>query len=196
MHLSHYILLSLWSVILILSAQSVKAQLGYSLEIKKPEPYENRELRAEKSGRKKFTKAKRFFQNTYTHYNYFFNANNKLNDVIARAKEANIDDYAELLPFYNYSLEITAQENVQLDSIVSKAKTGIVMHDLRNDWIDDMYLPNKSSVSAGWIGNHSLDQAIIFFGSNAQGIIAIHSAAYIAVVSVFLLLCKRIVNKL
>ena len=106
-----HILISLWSAILFLAFQPVKAQLGYSLEIKKPEPYENRELRAEKSGRKKFTKPRHFFQNTYTHYNYFFNANNKLNEVIARAKQENKDNYDSLLPFYNYSLEATAQDD-------------------------------------------------------------------------------------
>jgi hypothetical protein len=114
--------------------------LGYDLEIKKPEPYENRLLKAERSGQKKFTKYKRFWQNTYTHYNYFFNANNKLNEVIQRAKEAHVEDYNKLLPFYNYSLDITTRDKVQLDSVIYKSKTAIVMHDLRNDWIDDMYL--------------------------------------------------------
>ncbi|RPD44756.1 tetratricopeptide repeat protein [Paracnuella aquatica] len=116
------------------------AQKGFDLEIKKPEPYENRLLKAEKSGRKKFTARRRFFQNTYTHYNYFFNANNKLNEVLSRAKQANRDDFSKLLPYYNYSLEATKQDETQLDSIIYKAKTGIVMHDLRNDWIDDLYL--------------------------------------------------------
>ncbi|MEI6946028.1 tetratricopeptide repeat protein [Paraflavisolibacter sp. H34] len=123
-----------------LGLSPLKAQLGYDLEIKKPEPYENRLLKAEKSGKKKFTAPRRFFQNTYTHYNYFFNANNKLNTVIESAKEAHKDDYAELLPFYNYSLETTTQSKTELDSIIYKSKTGILMHDLRNDWIDDMYL--------------------------------------------------------
>jgi outer membrane protein assembly factor BamD (BamD/ComL family) len=116
------------------------AQKGFDLEIKKPAPYENRLLKAEKSGKKKFSARRRFFQNTYTHYNYFFNANNKLNEVLARAKQANRDDFSKLLPYYNYSLETTKQDETQLDSIIYKAKTGIVMHDLRNDWIDDLYL--------------------------------------------------------
>lgn len=116
------------------------AQKGFDLEIKKPEPYENRLLRAEKSSKTKFTATKQFFQNTYTHFNYFFNANNKLKEVLARAKEANKDDYSKLLPYYNYSLEATKRDKQQLDSIIYKAKTGIVMHDLRNDWIDDLYL--------------------------------------------------------
>ena len=124
----------------LMAIQPLQAQLGFDLEIKKPEPYENRELKAERSGKKKFTKYRHFWQNTYTHYNYFFNANNKLNEVIARAKASHKDDYSELLPFYNYTLQATAQDETQLDSIIYKSKTAIVMHDLRNDWIDDMYL--------------------------------------------------------
>src|SRR5687768_5822668 len=140
MSISRHTPLLLLVSVLFLALQPVKAQLGYELEIKKPEPYENRLLKAERSAQKKFSKYKRFWQNTYTHYNYFFNANNKLNEVIDRAKESHVDDYAALLPFYNYSLEATAQDKTQLDSVIYKSKTAIVMHDLRNDWIDDMYL--------------------------------------------------------
>src|SRR5215213_11466881 len=105
MYISRYSPLFILLAALFLACQPAKAQLGYDLEIKKPEPYENRLLKAERSGQKKLTKYKHFWQNTYTHYNYFFNANNKLNEVIARAKEAHVDDYTQLLPFYNYSLE-------------------------------------------------------------------------------------------
>src|SRR5215217_3708111 len=100
------------------------AQLGFDLDIKKPEPYENRELKAEKTGTKKLKATGRFFQNTYTHYNYFYNSNTKLNTILDRAKAAHRDNYAELLPFYNYSLDITAQDSIQLDSVIHKAKTG------------------------------------------------------------------------
>lgn len=120
--------------------QPAAAQLGFDLAIKKPAPYENRELKAEKSGKKKFNTPRRIFQNTYTHYNYFFNANNRLNEIVARAKEGFKDDYSQLLPFYNYELSATAQDKSELDSVIYKAKTGILMHDLRNDWIDDMYM--------------------------------------------------------
>ncbi|HUQ96379.1 MAG TPA: hypothetical protein VM010_01855, partial [Chitinophagaceae bacterium] len=90
--------------------QPVAAQLGFDLDIKKPAPYENRELKAEKSGVKKFTMPRRVLQNTFTHYNYFFNANNKLNDILLRAKASFKDDYSKLLPFYNYQLSVTAQD--------------------------------------------------------------------------------------
>ncbi|MGZ8558462.1 MAG: type IX secretion system periplasmic lipoprotein PorW/SprE [Chitinophagaceae bacterium] len=115
-------------------------QMGVALDVKKPKEFENRVLRSEKSDQKKFTLPKRFIQNTITHYNYFFNANNKLNEVIQRAKTAFTDDYSLLIPFYNYTLEATAADSLELDSISSKAQTGIVLHDLRSDWADNLYL--------------------------------------------------------
>ena len=115
-------------------------QLGIPLDVKKPKEFENRVLRSEKSDQKKFTLPQRFIQNTITHYNYFFNANNKLNEVLEKAKMAFIDDYSELIPFYNYTLDVTAADSMDLDSISNKAQTGIVLHDLRNDWADNLYL--------------------------------------------------------
>src|SRR5690242_3181222 len=127
-----HILVSLLFILFSASFQPLFAQLGFQLDIPKPKPYENRVLRAEKSGEKKLTRPRRFFQDLTTRYNYFFNASNKLNEVIDRARAANRDDYAELLPFYDYSLDITAQDQQQLDSVIYKSQTGIVMHDLRS----------------------------------------------------------------
>ncbi|MDZ4796079.1 MAG: hypothetical protein SGI83_17495 [Bacteroidota bacterium] len=116
------------------------SQLGINFDHKKPPEYEERVLRSEKSGDKKFTLPRRFIQNTVTHYNYYFNANNKLNEVLDRAKIAFRDDYSQLLPFYNYTLDVTAADSIQLDSITYKSSTGIALHDLRNDWADNLYL--------------------------------------------------------
>jgi tetratricopeptide (TPR) repeat protein len=115
-------------------------QLGLSFDIPKPKQYEERQLRSEKSESKKFTVPRRFIQNTTTHYNYFFNANNKMNEIIDRAKAVHTDDFTQLLSFYNYDLDETARDSVQLDSLIYKATTGIVLHDLRSDWADNMYL--------------------------------------------------------
>src|SRR5438552_11927785 len=115
-------------------------QLGFSFDIPKPKQYEERQLRSEKSEQKKFTLPRRFIQNTTTHYNYFFNAKNKLNEILARAKGEHRDDFTELLSFYNYDLDATARDSVQLDSVIYKATSGIVLHDLRSDWADNMYL--------------------------------------------------------
>ena len=60
--------------------------------------------------------------------------------MLDRAKNVHKDDYSNLLPFYNYDLKTTAGDKAELDSVIYKAKTGIVLHDLRNDWIDDLYL--------------------------------------------------------
>lgn len=116
------------------------AQPGTTVDLKKPEQYENRQLRSEKTGEKKLSAPKRILQNTFTHYNYFFNANNKLNQVLDRAKSAHQDDYTQLLPFYNYSLDVTAGQKNEIDSVIYKCTAGILLHDLRNDWIDNLYL--------------------------------------------------------
>ena len=70
---------------------------------KKPAQYSERVLISEKSGETGFSGAKHFFQNMFTHFNYEFNINQKVNDIIDRAKLLHKDDYTQLLPFYNYS---------------------------------------------------------------------------------------------
>ena len=137
---NRYISIFLLVFSLFLIASSLNAQLGFSFDIPKPKPYEERQLRSEKSEQKKFTLPGRFIQNTTTHYNYFFNANNKMNEIIDRAKAVHRDDFTQLLSFYNYDLDETASDSLQLDSLIYKATTGIVLHDLRSDWADNMYL--------------------------------------------------------
>ena len=107
---------------------------------KKPEKFETRQLGSEKTADKKFTVPRNFVQNTITHYNYYFNANNKVNTVVERAKFSQKDDYANLLAFYPYTLEATAAQKIELDSVIITSTAGILLHDLRNDWIDNMYL--------------------------------------------------------
>ena len=115
-------------------------QKDATLDIKKPERYENRVLGSEKTFTTKYTVPRKLVQNTTTHYNYYFNANIKIENVIAGAKQGFREDYTELLTFYNYSLEATAAQKTELDSVVQKANAAILLHDLRNEWVDDMYL--------------------------------------------------------
>jgi tetratricopeptide (TPR) repeat protein len=122
---------------------AVYGQVGvdYDLQSQKPARFENRTLASEKSNDgRKFKKPRHFIQNTVTHYNFYFNANNKLNDVIARAKATYKDDYTQLLSFYNYSLDATYAQKRDLDSVIYKCTAGILIHDTRNDWIDNLYL--------------------------------------------------------
>jgi tetratricopeptide (TPR) repeat protein len=123
---------------------SVHAQPAWTYDLfgkeKKPEKYEEKLLPSEKSATKKFGLVRRFLQNTTSHYNFFFNANMKLNAVIERAKISNKDDYSKLLSFYPYSLDNTASQKTELDSIIYKCTAGILLHDLRTEWVDNFYL--------------------------------------------------------
>ena len=107
---------------------------------KKPAQFEDIKLGSEKMAEKKFTPFRHFIQNNFTHYNYYYNANNKIKTVIERAKASQKDDYTSLLSFYPYSLENTLGQKTELDSVLLKTTAGILLHDLRNDWIDNMYL--------------------------------------------------------
>ncbi len=107
---------------------------------KKPEKFENKKLGSEKTADKKFTLPRHFIQNTVTHYNFVFNANSKLNAIVERAKIAQKDDYTRLLDFYPYNLENTSTQTQDLDSVILKSTAGILLHDLRNDWVDNLYL--------------------------------------------------------
>ena len=107
---------------------------------KKPEQFETRTLGSERTASKKFTLQRHFIQNTVTHYNYYFNANNKVNLVVEKSRMAHKDDYSTLLSFYPYTFEATSAQKTDLDSVIYTCTAGILIHDLRNDWIDNMYL--------------------------------------------------------
>jgi tetratricopeptide (TPR) repeat protein len=121
----------------------VYAQAGkiiIDLQKDKPEKFKTKTLKSEKTGNKKFTLPRRFIQNTVSHYNYYYNANYKLSQVIERARMSSKDDYSKLLPFYSYTLYNTASQATELDSVIYKATAGILLHDLRSDWVDNLYL--------------------------------------------------------
>ncbi|HSC37095.1 MAG TPA: tetratricopeptide repeat protein [Chitinophagaceae bacterium] len=148
------------SFLFIILSAGVRAQVaGLPYELKKPQKYENRVLRSEKTGNKKFTAPRKFMQNTITHYNYYFNANEKIKEVLARAKEGHKDDYTKLLSFYNYNLDETSRFKGDLDSVIYKSTAGILLHDLRNAWIDNLYL----LIGRAYYLRNTLDSAHITF---------------------------------
>ena len=106
----------------------------------KPEQFETKIFKSEKTGQKKFNLPRRFIQNTGSHFNYYFNAREKLNTIFQNAKDGFKDNYDELLPFYGYDLNAIAQNTTEIDSIIYKATAGIIFHDLRTNWIDNFYL--------------------------------------------------------
>lgn len=119
-------------------AANVVAQPGTTIELKKPAKYENRTLVSEKTTEGKLGKTKKFIQNTFTHYNYYFNARTRLDEIIARARLSYKDDYTKLLAYYDYPLDITSADP-DIDSVIYKCNAGILLHDLRDDWVDDLY---------------------------------------------------------
>ncbi|RYF86221.1 MAG: hypothetical protein EON98_04320 [Chitinophagaceae bacterium] len=142
-------------VLLVVFSQLSYAQPGFHVDIKKEKPFEERKLKAEKTGDAPLKAPKRIMQNLTTRFNYYFNANNKFNEVLERAKAQHKDDFSQLLPFYNYSLDVTAADSLQLDSVIYKCRSGLVNHDLRNEWTDELYL----LWAASWHLEKKLDSA-------------------------------------
>lgn len=134
-------------------------QEGVTYDLKKPVRYENRTLGYEKTTETKFKTPRRFVQNSITHYNFYYNTNIKLNEVVARAKASFRDDFTRLLPFYNYTLETTARDKRNLDSVVDKVNTAILVRDLRNDWNDNLYM----LMGQAYYYKNNLDSAYVLF---------------------------------
>lgn len=100
---------------------------------------EDRPLPYERLLKTKYTLGRRAYQNTMAQYNYFFNGEEELKGFIQTARNLHEDDFtSELISFYDYSLNNTAKHSI--DSIIYRANANIVLHDLRNNWIDDSYL--------------------------------------------------------
>ncbi|MEO8771360.1 MAG: hypothetical protein ABI402_14795 [Ferruginibacter sp.] len=126
---------------------------------KKPEKYEDKILGSEKTATKKFGIIRHFIQNNVSHYNFYFNANQKLNIVVEKATIAQKDDYSKLLSFYPYSLENTFSQKTDLDSVIYKCTAGILLHDLRSDWVDNMYM----LIGRSYYLQKKFDSAVIAF---------------------------------
>jgi tetratricopeptide (TPR) repeat protein len=120
--------------------KEAKAQPGEKVDLPKPEKYQNRVLASEKSTTGRFGPLKRVSQNIGTRYNFVFNAERELDEVVALARQSKKDDFTRRLSFYEVDPAVTASQRSELDSVILKCNNGILLHDLRNDWTDDLYL--------------------------------------------------------
>lgn len=114
-----------------------KKQLALELKIKK----KHQAWSNEKMLKKKWTTPRQIVQNTFTRYNYFYNANRKMDEALAnmqRAKKENYDSLIALFPF-NPDRD-SSLLSADMDSIIQKASIGIQIHDPRTKWGDDLYL--------------------------------------------------------
>lgn len=114
-----------------------KMKLALDLKIKKKhEAWSN-----EKMLKKKWGPVRQVFQNTFTRYNYYFNAHRKMeeaHDNMKRRKKDNFEERIDLFPFDpNVDSTVFASD---MDTIVRKAAVGIQIHDPRTKWADDLYL--------------------------------------------------------
>lgn len=122
-----------------LASFQLYSQVNITFDLKKPKNYENRKLPSELTPDKKIGPIKRFKENTFSHYNFYFNSNQKIEKILRAAKESHKDTFNTLLSFYDYDLNVTAQQQQELDSVIIKVNNGVLLHDLRNDWVDDLY---------------------------------------------------------
>ena len=140
-HLVQPIRLAIYLFLLaVIPVSTLIGQPGTAIDLPKPKKFENRTLASEKSTSSKMNVLKKFNHNINSKYNFNFNASNELNEVVLMAKQSFKDDFSKLLPFYNYSLDNTKNQKTELDSVILKCNNGILLHDLRSDWVDDLYL--------------------------------------------------------
>ncbi len=95
----------------------------------------------EKMLKKKWSAPRQLVQNSFTRYNYYFNAHNKMREADAnmeRVGKENLDSFIALYPF-NPNLD-SALIAPDMDSIIHKVSLGIQIHDPRTKWADDLYL--------------------------------------------------------
>lgn len=146
-------------MVLMLSGISLMAQPGARVDLPKPEKFQNRVLKSEKTGEGRIPPVKKIQQNIVTKYNFHFNAENELNDAILAVRQAHKDDYTQLLSFYDHSPSEAAAQQAELDSVILKCNNGILLHDLRNDWVDDLYL----LMGKAYYLRNELDSALFAF---------------------------------
>lgn len=116
-----------------------KDKMKLSLEIKikkKQDKYTNEDMR-----KKKWTLPRKVIQNTYTRYNYYFNANKKMEEAVANMIRSNTDNYDSLIALFPFDPDRDSTKLLSdMDTIIRKASVGIQIHDPRAKWQDDLYL--------------------------------------------------------
>ncbi len=86
------------------------------------------------------SKLGKFYQNTTSYYNGYFNANEIYQNSLLTLDELHQDDYNKILPLYTYR-DVTDTKSVSqdLDKVVEKLARVINLH-RASDWVDDSYL--------------------------------------------------------
>jgi tetratricopeptide (TPR) repeat protein len=81
----------------------------------------------------------RLYHDITCHYNYWYNANMKMDLAIDRLVEGNTDDYTHILPLYNYDTEAGGVSvSGDMDEVIKKTSVGIQLHE-KSVWVPDCY---------------------------------------------------------
>lgn len=117
--------------------QEKKKSLAFEMKInEKHEKYSNKKML-----KKKWSLPRRITQNTFTRYNYYYNANLKMEEARQNMLRASQDNYDTLLRLFPFDPNVdSAKLASDMDTVLSKAAVGIQIHDPRSKWQDDLYL--------------------------------------------------------
>lgn len=118
-------------------AKKDKMNLALELKIKKKQDkYTNEDMR-----KKSWSLPRKVIQNTFTRYNYYFNADKKMDEAIANMVRSNTDNYDSLLALFPFDPDRDSMKLMSdMDTIIRKASVGIQIHDPRAKWQDNLYL--------------------------------------------------------
>ena len=113
--------------------------LKLKLEIKmkqKHEAWSNKSML-----KKRWSPVRRVTQNSFTHYNYYFNSNKKMEEALLNMQRSRKENYDSLIGLYPFDPNRdSSMMSADMDSIVHKVSVGIQIHDPRVKWSNDLYL--------------------------------------------------------
>ena len=91
--------------------------------------------------KKKWSPVRRVTQNSFTHYNYYYNANKKMEEALQNMQRSRKENYDSLIGLYPFDPNRdSSMMSADMDSIVHKVSVGIQIHDPRVKWSNDLYL--------------------------------------------------------
>jgi tetratricopeptide (TPR) repeat protein len=139
----HNILYLIIAALLLLQAtEKASAQKPLILNQKEGEDssWMTRPVPASVLAHKKYTLARRLYQNLITRFNSYYNAKTKLGLILEQAEKEHHDNFDSLLSIHPYGLRDFSSMGGNLDSVIYTASYGIQIHDPRSKWIDNLYL--------------------------------------------------------
>jgi len=91
--------------------------------------------------KKRWSPFRRFLQNSFTHYNYYYNANKKMEEAQVNMQRSRKENYDSLIGLYPFDPNRdSGLLSADMDTIIRKVSVGIQIHDPRVKWSNDMYL--------------------------------------------------------